>query len=122
MRTKVVFLVVFIVFSIACVKENEKVPVQYRVSSAFAETEISYRDDQKDLITEVYPFESGEDIWTWTGQLLEGEIVYLSTRYTDSASSVKVQILVDGKIYKEGSSNNDPNKYLIVSGTVPFDQ
>jgi hypothetical protein len=121
MRT-ILVIFVFVLFTIACVKENDKVPVQYRVSSAYAETEISFRNDQQDIITEIYPFQSGEDIWTWSGQLLKGEIVYLSTRYTDSASSVKVQILVDGKIYKESSSNNEPNKYLIVSGTVPLDK
>lgn len=120
MKTIVVFLFL-IVFATACEKENETISVQYRVSNAYADTEISYRNDQQDLVTEVYPFESGQDIWSWSGQLSKGDIVYLSTRYTDSASSVKVQILVDGNVLKEGSSNNEPSKYLIVSGTVPFD-
>jgi hypothetical protein len=61
-----------------------------------------------------------EDIWDFNYTDKRGEIVYISARYTDSTSSVNVKILIDGKVYKQGSSNNEPNKYVTVSGTIPY--
>ena len=111
--------VVFLLVS-ACDKENENVAVSYKVSNAYADTEISYRNDDAQIITETVGFESAEDVWTYSMDLKRGDIVYLSAIYSDTASSVKLQILVDGKVFKEGSNNNDPGKYLTVSGSIPF--
>jgi len=72
------------------------------------------------VLAETIDFESVEDVWTYSYTDKRGEIVYISTRYTDSTSSVNVRILVDGKIYKQGSSINEPNKYITVSGTIPY--
>jgi len=104
----------------SCEKEDEAVPVEYRVSNAYSETEISYKSTDEQLLTEVYTFESGEDIWSYSLDLNRGDIVYLSAVYHDSTSSVKLEVLIDGKVYKQGLSNNEPDKYLIVSGTVPY--
>jgi hypothetical protein len=70
--------------------------------------------------TDTVNFDSGEDIRSYSFSGEKGDIVYVSAIYTDSASSVKVEILLDGKIYKSGSSNNEPGKYVIVSGTIPY--
>jgi len=119
MRKFIYISVVFLILS-ACGKDDEKVNVSYKVSNAFADTEVSYRNNSTQIITELIEFESGEDVWNYNMQLQRGEIVYLSAMYQDTASSVKIQILVDGKVYKQGSSNNEPEKYIIVSGTIPF--
>jgi len=50
----------------------------------------------------------------------KGDIVYLSAIYYDSTSFVKIQILVDGKVYKEGSNNERPEEYITISGTIPY--
>lgn len=118
---KFILITAVVLLSIACDKENEQVKVDYRVSNAYSDIEVSYRIENEQLINEWYEFDSGEDVWTYSMYLEQGEIVYLSARYVDSTSSVKLQILIDGKIYKEGSSNNEPDKYLTVSGTIPFD-
>lgn len=104
----------------SCAKENATSEVRYEVSRAYAETELTYRNSEGGVVTEWVAFESGEDVWVKEVQMKLGEIVYLSAMYLDSASSVKIRILIDGKTYKEGSSNNEPDKYLVVSGTVPF--
>ena len=119
MRKFIYISVVFLILS-ACGKEEEKVNVSYKVSNAFADTEVSYRNSSDQITTELIEFESGEDVWNYSMQLQRGEIVYLSAMYQDSLSSVKLQIIVDGKVYKQGSSNNEPEKYIIVSGTIPF--
>jgi hypothetical protein len=106
---------------ISCQKEYEQVSVKYEVSNAYAATEVNYRNNRNEVIQEWIEFNSGEDIWTNTLKLERGEIVYLSAMYTDTASSVKLRIMVDGKIYKEGSSINEPDKYVTISGVVPYE-
>jgi len=117
---KLIYITVFVFLIVACEKEREEVSVQYRVSNALAETEISYQDESGAILKETVNFESGQDIWAKSIILKRGEIVYLSAKYADSASSVKAQILIDGKVYKEKSSNQQPDEYVIVSGTIPY--
>ena len=106
---------------LGCERENDRIPVTYLASNAYSETEITYRNGDGQLVTEWMPFESVEDRWAIDMDLKPGDIVYISARYQDSLSSVKLRILIDGKVYKEGSSINEPGKYLVVSGTVPLD-
>jgi len=115
-----IYIPVILLIIFACEKESTIVKVRYKVSNAYSETEIIYRDIEKNLKTEMVDFQSGEDVWQYSFEGEKGDIVYISTRYTDSISSVKVRILLDGKIYKEGSSNNEPGKYVTVSGTIPY--
>ena len=105
---------------LSCDKENATVKVRYEASKAYADTEISYRDGDGQLVKEWVAFESGEDTWRFDMDLKKGDIVYISAMYQDTASSVRLRILIDRKVYKEGTSINEPEKYLIVSGTVPY--
>lgn len=114
-----IYIPIILVVIFACEKESTIIKVQYKVSKAYSETEITYRDVEKNLKTETVDFQSGQDVWQYSFEGEKGDIVYISTRYVDS-SSVKVQILMDGKIYKEGSSNNEPGIYVTVSGTIPY--
>jgi len=53
-------------------------------------------------------------------KLPKGDIVYLSGKYQDISSSLKLSIKIDGKIYKEQYSEGDTVNYLVVSGTIPY--
>jgi hypothetical protein len=50
----------------------------------------------------------------------EGSIIFVSAKYTDINSAIKVQLKLDGKIYKEGSSTADTIRFVTVSGTIPY--
>lgn len=118
MKTK---LIIFIAFAIlSCNKEDTQVGVTYQISNAFSTTTITYRDQNGIMNFDTLNSDSGEDVWNYSYNGEKGDIVYLSAIYQDSASSVTVNILLDGKIYKSGSSNNEPGKYVIVSGTIPY--
>jgi len=117
---KLIYLPLIFVVLVSCEKERQEVKVKYEISNAYSQTEINYRNSEGNIIIETIDFESIEDVWNFSYSDNRGEIVYISTRYTDTTSSVNVRILVDGKIYKQGSSNNEPNKYITVSGTIPY--
>ena len=117
---KVIFLIVIAITISSCNKDDLEVDVTYRVSKAYSVTTVSYPNDDGIMSIDTVHFDSGEDIWTYffTGE--SGEIFFVSAIYVDSASSVTVEVLLDGKIYKSGSNNNEPGKYVIVSGTIPY--
>ncbi|MEZ5195169.1 MAG: hypothetical protein R2764_01825 [Bacteroidales bacterium] len=117
---KLIYIFALLLIILACEKEREEVAVKYRVSKAYSDTEITYRDKDAILETEVIQFESVEDIWEYSYSGKRGDIIYISTVYHDSSSSVNVEILLDGKTFKKGSSSNEPDKYVTVSGTIPY--
>ena len=119
MKNLFILPILFILF-ISCEKDNDKVQVIYKAANAYSTTIIKYRDVSGSLISENINFASAEDEWQFQFDTKKGEIVYLSALYSDSTSSVKLQIIIDGKVFKEGSSNNEPDKYVTVSGSIPY--
>ena len=117
---KLIYIYLIFILLVACEKERQEVMVKYEISNAYSKTEIDYRNSEGNIISETIDFESVEDVWNHSYTEKRGEIVYISARYTDTTSSVNVRIIVDGKIYKQGSSINEPNKYITVSGTIPY--
>ena len=117
---KFIYISVVFLILVACENENDAANVSYKVSNAYADTEVSYRDCNGITVSNLIEFESGEDVWNYSMKLNRGEIIYLSAVYQDSSSSVNLQIIVDGKVYKQGSSNNQPQKYITISGTIPY--
>lgn len=117
---KLIYIIVLGFLLIACEKDEQQVNVTYRLSNAIADTDLSYRNIDGQIINETVQFESLADIWSKPLEMKKGDIVYLSAIYYDSTSSVKVEILVDGKVYKEGSSSQKPETYVTVSGTIPY--
>lgn len=115
-----IFLIIIIFAILSCNKDDSEVDVSYRISKSWSETIISYTNENGIVNTDTAFFDSGEDVWSYSFSGEKGEIVYISAIYTDSTSSVTVEILLDGKIYKSESSNNEPQKYVIVSGTIPY--
>ncbi len=104
----------------ACAKQNGK-RVTYRAANAVSEFKIQYYDENNMLQSStVYP-ESTQDIWQKEIIKEQGDIVYLSGKYNDINNSLKLQILIDGKVYKQAESKGDTVKYLTVSGTIPYD-
>lgn len=106
---------------ISCEEDRDEYQVTYMVTDAVSEVAITWYDQNASL-SESVAFESMEDEWKYSFTAQEGDLLYLSSRYQDSTGSVKNIILVDGKLYKEGSTSNDPGQYLIVSGTIPYDE
>ncbi|MEZ5082568.1 MAG: hypothetical protein R2750_03850 [Bacteroidales bacterium] len=117
---KLIHLMIVLVIVFSCSKENETLKVEYRVSEASAATDITYRNAESEMISETVEFNSSEDAWNLVTDMKRGDIVFVSALYHDSTSSVNVQVLVDGKIIKQKSSVNEPEKYVIASGTVPY--
>lgn len=99
---------------------NTESPVRYQVTNASSGFMVNYRDEDGALIRDTITTQSAQDIWTYSFRAVEGDIVFVSARYKDINSAIKVQVFVDGKIYKEGSSKYDTVSYVTVSGTIPY--
>ena len=117
---KILFFLVLASMLISCDKEAETVIVTYRASDGPVISEVSYRDAGGELRNLQLNFASAEDSWTSSIKFKRGDIVYLSAVYYDSIASVKLEILIDGKVYKSNRSVNEPEKYVIVSGSIPY--
>ncbi len=116
---KISIIVFILSFLYSCEKEYSKTVV-YRVSENESGFSVQYRDSQGQLVNDNIIVLSKEDVWTYSFNADEGDILFLAAGYKDINSSCKVEIIVGGKNYKQGFSSGDTTKYLIVSGTVPF--
>lgn len=117
---KFTILIFVLAMVLASCEKREDKQVQYIATEATAEFSLQYRDENGNIQNETVQAESMQDIWQKNFILEQGEIVYLSGKYNDPQSSLKLIIYVDGKVYKQGSSVGDTLKYLTVSGVVPY--
>lgn len=117
---KLIIVVVVPILLWGCEKENDRVGITYRLSNAHFDVEVRYRNETEELIEQTVEIEDEHDIWNYTFEADAGDILFFAGTYYDSASSARFQILMDGKVYKEQFSNNEPGQPVIVSGTVPF--
>ncbi len=117
---KKVILVILVIFTFAACEKKEDIPVRYLATDAVSGFTVTYLNSAGDLITEEVTVASTEDEWDYSFKAKKGDIVYLSAIYTDITSGIKLVLLVDGKIYKQASSQHDTIKYVIVSGTIPY--
>ncbi len=116
---KIIFVILIILAFAACEKKAD-IPVRYLATDAVSGFTLTYRNSAGNLITEEVNVASTEDKWDYSYKAKKGEIVYLSAIYKDITSGIKLAILVDGKIYKQASSQYDTINYVIVSGTIPY--
>jgi len=116
---KLLFIPFVLMLFISCEKENNNVKVEYRLTKAHNVLDIQFKALEESLIDQTIDFSSRED-WTYTYESKAGNILFLSARCTAKDSLAVLQILIDGKIYKEKTGINEPGKYEIVSGTIPF--
>ena len=72
--------------------------------------------------TENVAFNSSEDVWSQNFEFEEGDIIYLSSIYESTSGAQRLQILLDGKSYKQGENELLPSEAgrITVSGVVPF--
>jgi hypothetical protein len=121
MMKKLVYISLGIVLVIvtACQKDAEHAVV-YKITRSVSGFDVNYRDANGILQMEQVQTQSAEDVWTYKFEGTEGDIVFVSGTYEDPESAILVQILIDGKVMKEGSSSGDTTRYVTVSGTIPY--
>ena len=113
----ILFIGIFILSS--CAKQQEAT-VEYESSQAVSVYQLSYQNEFGNLVDTLINPQSNEDVWHYNMKLPKGDIVYLSGKYQDVNSSLKLSIKVDGIIYKEQYSVGDTVNYVIVSGIIPY--
>jgi hypothetical protein len=120
MIRNILYAILIILLLSSCNKTNQK-KVTYMATGAVSAYNLQYLNDQSVLITASVEPQSAQDVWKYDFMSDEGEIVYISGIYKDINSALKIQLLVDGKVYKQGATQGDTLKYLVVSGVVPYD-
>jgi hypothetical protein len=119
MRKLSIITIVLLVSLSSCSDINKK-SVKYVATGAISAYSLQYLNDDNELVkTEIVP-QSAQDQWTFDYLADEGDIVYLNGNYKDINSSLKLMILVDGKVYKQASNTFDTIGYLTISGTIPI--
>ncbi len=113
------YLILVVLLFQACVKQQE-VSVIYEASQAVSAFSVSYQNEYGLLVDTIINPQSNQDIWRYKMFLSKGDIVYLSGKYDDINSGLKLSIIIDGKVFKEQYSLGDTVNYLIVSGTISY--
>jgi len=117
---KIIYIIPLIIILFSCEKTKEK-QVSYIITKSVSGFNVNYRVADGTLISEEIVTASAEERWSYSYTAEEGDIVFVSAIYQDIASAINVQILIDGKVYKQGSSSQDTVRFVTVSGTVPFE-
>lgn len=94
--------------------------VNYRITGSSSGYYLRYLDKDNNLVYDTISSASAEDAWIYGFDASEGQMVFLSANYKDVTSALRVQVLIDGKVYKQAYSKNDTISILTVSGTVPY--
>ncbi len=115
----ILMIAAFALFFSSCEKHGD-VSVKYIATEAIDDYEITWRNEKGELKTEIVAAQSVQDRWEYNFTAREGEIVYISGKYKNINSSLRLMIVVDGKVYKQGFSAGDTLKYLTVSGVLPY--
>ena len=116
---KLLYILPLLFILVSCEKSKEK-QVSYIITKSVSGFDVNYRVADGTLVKEHIKAESAQDKWQYSFTAEEGDIVFVSAIYKDITSAISVQVLIDGKVYKQGSSSQDTVKYVTVSGTVPF--
>jgi len=106
----------------SCKKQFDETKVMYRIINFQDGFTVSYRHYNDTLLKEVVtgPYTLATP-WQFSFMALPGDIVYVAMTDTVENSFSRVQILLNGKIYKEKSRSNDRFMPVVVSGVVPFE-
>jgi len=117
------YFLFFIFISFLFVSCNKSYPrkVTYIATASVSAYNLQYLNDQNVMVKEQVEPQSAQDIWKYEFMSEEGEIVYINGNYKDIQSALKIQVLIDGKVYKQGATAGDTLKYIVVSGVVPYD-
>ena len=121
MKSKLIIFAILGIFIFSSCEKREERKVEYRASNAISDYQICYRLPSGELKTETITASSQQDQWSYYFVAEQGEIVYVSGNYKDINSGLNIRILIDGKVYKQGSSIGDTIRYVTVSGVVPYE-
>ncbi len=111
---------IFLLAIVAC-NTTEQKKVSYQGTKAISAYDLYYTDANQQLHDIEVEAKSAQDIWTLEFMADPGAIVYLSGKYEDDQSALKLLILIDGKVYKQAENQGDTLKFLTVSGSIPYD-
>jgi hypothetical protein len=117
---KILYIIPLLFILFSCEKSQEK-KVSYIITKSISGFDVNYKNVDGSLQSESVVTASAQDRWKYDFIAEEGDIVFVSAIYKDISSAITVQILIDGKVYKQGSSSQDTVRYVTVSGTVPFE-
>ena len=117
---KLVYILPLLLILGSCEKSKEK-QVSYVITRSVSGFDVNYRIADGTLVKEHIETESAQEKWQYSYTAEEGDIIFVSAIYKDITSAISVQILIDGKVYKQGSSSQDTVRFVTVSGTVPFE-
>lgn len=112
-------VIILLVILAACEKDNSR-QVTYRITDSVSGFDVRYLDENRQLISEKIAVQSQQDVWQYNYTGEDGGIVFVSANYKDPASSIKVQILVDGKLFRQSASKHDTISFVTVSGVLPI--
>jgi hypothetical protein len=116
----IIIAILAVLIFTSCEKREEK-SVEYIATNAISDYNLSYRLPSGELVKETISSSSLQDEWTYSFMAEQGDIVYVSGNYKDINSGLNIRILVDGKVYKQGSSIGDTVRFVTVSGVVPYE-
>lgn len=117
---KLIYVLLFISL-LACETNNEEKNITYRISDNESGFSVTYKNEAGELVSENVITNSMEDIWQYNFDTKEGEIIYVSANYKDINTGIIVEILIDGKVFKQSESLYDTLNFVTVSGTVPYE-
>ncbi len=119
MKNLILFLGIIAFFLISCTKNNQVI-IAYGSTGAISQYKLHYLNNNGTLQDTIIQPQSKQDTWSYQFVGEQGDIVYVSGKYNDPETGLKIMIKVDGKIYKQASNEGDTLNFLIVSGVVPF--
>lgn len=117
---KLIYLL-FLISLFACETNNEEKIITYRITDNESGFMVTYKNETGELVSEIIINNSSEDIWKYRFNATEGNIIYVSANYKDINTGIKVEILINGKVFKQSESLYDTLNFVTVSGTVPFE-
>ncbi len=122
MKTRILNILFFLFALSSCEVNDDIRKITYRISDNESGFDVTYKNENDEMITENVNISSAEDVWEYSFQAQEGDIYYVSAIYKDINTGIKVQALIDGKVAGQNSSLYDTLHFVITSGTIPYEQ
>jgi len=116
---KIVLLLVLLLPLLSCQKVDEVI-VKYVISDNASGFLVNYINEEGVMVSDAVINNSAQDTWSYAFTTDRGQIIFISAISKDINDGIKVSLIIDGKTFKQGSSNNDTTNYVTVSGTVPY--
>jgi len=113
-------LIFFLLFIFSACTKNNQVSINYQATGAISEYILYYQDADGVLQNVNVKPESAQDVYNIKFKGAQGDIVYVSGRYSDPNTALRITIKIDGKIYKQAANEGDTLTFLTVSGVVPY--